>query len=167
MRASDTYCPTNTCSHQSLPMMDTLPLRLMVDPNVVPLAHHTPVPVPVHWQEEEKAGIDRDIKLGVIEPVPIGEPVTWCHRMVICAKKNGLPRLTVDFQALNAMHLGRLTTLLPPSTKLNLCQATKGSLYLIARMAIIAFLSMTMINILQPLFHLGGTSAIKLHHKDT
>ncbi len=23
----------------------------------------------------------------VLEPVPIGEPVTWCHRMVICAKK--------------------------------------------------------------------------------
>ena len=28
-------------------------------------------------------------------------PVTWCHRMVICAKKNGKPRRTVDFQALN------------------------------------------------------------------
>eukprot|EP00111_Clytia_hemisphaerica_P018819 TCONS_00055643-protein len=38
----------------------------------------------------------------VIEPVPVGEPVTWCHRMVVCAKKDGTPRRTVDFQALNA-----------------------------------------------------------------
>jgi len=38
----------------------------------------------------------------VIEKVPVGEPVTWCHRMVICAKKDGTPRRTVDFQALNA-----------------------------------------------------------------
>ena len=97
--ASSTF---NTFSHQSLPMMDTPPLRLMVDPNAVPVAHHTPIPVPIHWQEEVKAGIDRDIRLGVIEPVPIGEPVTWCHRMVICAKKDGSPRRTFDFQALNA-----------------------------------------------------------------
>ena len=31
----------------------------------------------------------------------VGEPVTWCHRMVICPKKNGKPRRTVDFQPLN------------------------------------------------------------------
>ena len=35
------------------------------------------------------------------KPVPIGEQVTWCHRMVICAKKNGTPRRTIDFQPLN------------------------------------------------------------------
>ena len=52
-------------------MMDMPPLRLMVDPNAVLVAHHTPFPVPVHWQEV-KAGIDQDIRLGVIEPVPIG-----------------------------------------------------------------------------------------------
>ena len=55
-----------------------------------------------------KAGLDRDVRLGVIEPVPIGEPVTWCHRMVICAKKNGKPRRTIDFQALN-IHATRET----------------------------------------------------------
>ena len=33
---------------------------------------------------------DRDVRLRVLEPVPVGEPVTWCHRMVICDKKNGL-----------------------------------------------------------------------------
>ena len=76
-------------------------MKLMVDTNATPVAHHTPVPVPLHWQDEVKSGLDQDVCLGVIEPVPIGEPVTWCHRMVVCAKKNGTPRRTVDFQALN------------------------------------------------------------------
>ena len=72
----------------------------MIDPNATPVIHHIPVPVPVHWQEEVKAGLDQDIQLGVIEPVPIGEPVTWCHRIVICAKKDGSPRQT-DLPSLN------------------------------------------------------------------
>ena len=92
----------NTCEHQLLPMIQGPPLRLMVDPDAAPVAHHTPVPVPVHWQEEVKAGLDRDVRLGVIEPVPVGDPVTYCHRMVICAKKDGKPRRTVDMQSLNA-----------------------------------------------------------------
>ena len=76
-------------------------MRLMVDSDAEPVAHHTTVPVPIHWKEEVKAGLDQDIPLGVLEPVPVGEPVTWCHKMVVCAKKNGKPRRTVDFQPLN------------------------------------------------------------------
>ena len=56
----------NTCEHQLLPMMQGPPLRLMVDPDAAPVVHHTPVPVPVHWQEEVKAGLDRDVRLGVL-----------------------------------------------------------------------------------------------------
>ena len=74
--------------------MDSVPVRLMVDPEAEPVVHHTPVPVPLHWQHQVKAGLDQNVALGVIEPVPVGEPV-------VCAKKNGKPRLTVDFQALN------------------------------------------------------------------
>ena len=92
----------NTCTHQPLPMMEGPPLRLMIDSEAIPVACHTPVPVPLHWQEEIKAGLGQDVRLGVIEPVEIGEPVTWCHRMVICAKKNGKPRRTVDLHPLNA-----------------------------------------------------------------
>jgi hypothetical protein len=80
----------------------------MVNPDAVPVAHHNPTPVPLHWQNVVKAGLDRDVKLGVLEPVPVGEPVTWCHRMIICAKKNGKPHRTVDFQALN-LHATRET----------------------------------------------------------
>ena len=92
----------NSCEHQLLSMMQGPPLGLMVDPDAAPVAHHTPVPVPVHWQEEVKAGLDRDVRLGVIEPVPVGDPVTYCHMMVICAKNNGKQRRTVDMQSLNA-----------------------------------------------------------------
>ena len=87
--ASSTF---NVCEHQLLPLMDGPPMRLMVNPLVSPTAYHSPIPVPLHWQEEVKAGLDRDVKQGVLEPVPVREPVTWCHRMVICAKKNGTPR---------------------------------------------------------------------------
>ena len=91
----------NTCGHQALPLMEGPPLQLMIDPDATPVAHHSPIPVPLHWSDEVKAGLDQDVRLGVLEEVPIGEPVTWCHRMVICAKKDGKPRRTVDFQALN------------------------------------------------------------------
>ena len=77
-------------------------MRLMIDPDADPVAFHTPIPIPLHWQDEVKAGLDQDVRLGVLEPVPIGTPVTWCHRMVICAKKTGKLRRTVDFQPLNA-----------------------------------------------------------------
>ena len=62
-------------------MMEGPPLCLRISTDAKPIAHHTPVPV--HWQVEVKAGLDRDVRLGVLEPVPIGEPVTWCHKMIV------------------------------------------------------------------------------------
>ena len=91
----------NTCEHQPLPMMSGPPLSLKIDPNAAPKPCHTPITIPVHWQEEVKAGLDRDVRLGVLEKVPLGTPVTWCHRMVICTKKNGSLRRTINFQPLN------------------------------------------------------------------
>ena len=90
------------CEHQPLPSMTGPPMKLMIEPDAKPVAYHTPIPVPIHWQDEVKAGLDRDVQLHVIEPVPINDPVTWCHRVVTCAKKEGKPRRTVDLQALNA-----------------------------------------------------------------
>ena len=47
--------------------MDSVPMRLMVDPEAEPTTpHHTPVPVPLHWQDQVKAGLDQDVALGVI-----------------------------------------------------------------------------------------------------
>ncbi|KAK3875216.1 hypothetical protein Pcinc_011499 [Petrolisthes cinctipes] len=91
----------NVCKHQQLPMMSGPPMRLLVDPNAKPVAYYTAIPIPVHWQDDVKACLDQDVQLIVIEPTPIDTPVTWCHRIVVCAKKSGKPRRTVDFQALN------------------------------------------------------------------
>ena len=82
-------------------MMSGKKLRLAIDANATPVAYHRPIPVPIHWQDDVKEGLDQDVRLGVLEKVPVGEPVVWCHRMVICPKKNGKPRRTVDFQPLN------------------------------------------------------------------
>ena len=107
----------------------------MIDRDAEPVAYHTPMPVPLHWQEEVKAGLDRDVRLGVLEEVPIGEPVTWCHRMVVCSKKNGKVRRTVDYQALNK-HATREThhtpspfhqaRLVPPNKKKSVLDAWNG-----------------------------------------
>ena len=91
----------NVCEHQPLPLMEGPPVRIMVDPKASPVTIHTPISVPLHWQKQVKADLDRDIALGVIEPVPVGEPMTWCSRMVITRKKSGGPRRCVDYQALN------------------------------------------------------------------
>ena len=42
-------------------------MKLMVDPDATPTAHHTPVPVPLHWQDQVKAGLDQDVRLGVLD----------------------------------------------------------------------------------------------------
>jgi hypothetical protein len=47
-----------------------------------------PTKVPLHFREEVKAGLEPDIKKGVLERVPVGEADTWCSRMVIQPKKN-------------------------------------------------------------------------------
>ena len=57
--------------------------------------------VPMHWQAAVKAGLDRDVRLGVLEKVPVNDPVTWTSRMVITPKPDGGPRRVVDFQQLN------------------------------------------------------------------
>ena len=92
----------NCCENQPLPLIQgSPPMALHVDTNAKPVAAHKPAPVPLHWQQEVKEGIDNDVALGVLEKVGVDEPTTWCSRMVVCAKKDGRPRRTVDLKALN------------------------------------------------------------------
>ena len=37
---------------------------LMIDPEVKTTVYHSVIPVPTHWQDDVKAGLDRDIRLG-------------------------------------------------------------------------------------------------------
>ena len=92
----------NCCEHQPLPLMDNSPpLRLFVKEDAVPAAIHSPRQVPLHWQSDVKRGLDRDVALGVLERVPVNDPVTWCHPMVVTRKPDGSPRRVVDFGPLN------------------------------------------------------------------
>ena len=91
----------NICSHQPLPYMSGPPMELMIDPNAKPVAHFKAIPVPIHYQKEVKADLDRDVRLKRIREVPPNTFTNFCHRMVVCAKKDGKPRRTIDFQELN------------------------------------------------------------------
>ena len=86
----------NTCTSAS-----AVPVEIHVDPSAEPKACHTPANVPLHWQTRVYEDLLRDEALGVIERVPYGEPVTWCHRIVVTRKHDGSPRRTVDLSPLN------------------------------------------------------------------
>ena len=96
--ASSTF---NTCLHWALSSMDGPPIEIHIEPTATPKACHTPALVPLHWQQRVYKDLLRDKALGVIERGPYGEPVTWCHRMVITRKHDGFPRCTVDLSPLN------------------------------------------------------------------
>ena len=96
--ASSTF---NTCPHQPLPFMTGPAIEMHLDPSAVPRVCHTPANIPLHWQDKVKADLERDVILGVIERVPYGEHVTWCHRMVVTRKHDGTPCRTVDLSPLN------------------------------------------------------------------
>ena len=80
-------------------------MKLHVDKNAVPKAVHTPLKIPMHWEEEVMKQIEDDVKLGVLEKVPYGQPSQWCHRMVVTRKPGGSPRRTVDMSELNKVCL--------------------------------------------------------------
>ena len=64
--------------------MQGKPMPIITDPSVKP--------VPLHWMEKVKEDLDQDVHLGIIEPVPINTPTSWCSRMVIVPKSSGEPR---------------------------------------------------------------------------
>ena len=89
----------NQCPYQVQPVMTEPPLEIHLDPSASPRYVSTPSAVPLHWQEKVKADIDRDVRMGVIDPVT--DPSQWCHRMVVVRKHDGKPRRCVDLQLLN------------------------------------------------------------------
>jgi hypothetical protein len=91
----------NTCPQRPLPSMRGPSIEIHLSEEAVPRAVHKAAMVPIHWQQKVQADLARDEALGVIEKVPYGEPVTWCHRMVLTRKQDGTPRRTVDLSPLN------------------------------------------------------------------
>ena len=140
---------------------------LIIDPKAKPTAYHLPMPVPIHWEDDVKAGQDRDVRLGILEPVPIGQPVTWYHRMVICAKKNGKPRRTIDFQSLNIHGTWeKLIIPSPLSTKPDQSLMERRKQYLMLGRAIIVFHSIPTTTTIPHLLPPGADIGIALHLRD-
>jgi len=81
--------------------MNSPPAHIHLKDDAEPHAIHNPFSIPIHWREEVKRKLNKDVEDGVIEPVPIGDPVKWCSPMVVTAKGDGSPRRTVDLQKLN------------------------------------------------------------------
>ena len=95
------YHPEGLLSRK-LGLFTALPMPIITDKDAKLVTFHTPIKVSLHWSNQVKKDLDRDVSLGIIEPVPINIPATWCARMVVVAKHDGSPRRTVDFRALNS-----------------------------------------------------------------
>ena len=116
-----------------LPIMKAKKGHIHLQPNAVPHAVHSPIPVPHHQKVAVKELLDSYVERGIIAPVPIGTPVTWCAQMVIGRKKDGSPRITVDYQKLNRQCLREthhteppfhLASRIPTDTKKTVLDAT-------------------------------------------
>ena len=95
----------NKCTRQTLPMMKGEPLPIHIKVGSKPYAAHTPIQVPIHWEDQVRKDLDRDVALGVLEKVPLNSPTSWCARMIVVPKQNGEPRRTVYLQQLNKSSL--------------------------------------------------------------
>ena len=102
----------NKCKHQQLKGMSGPYLRLHVDPDATPVAHHKPIPIPLHHEEKTHQDILDDIQMGVLEEV--SEPSPWCHLMVTATKADGTPRRTVDLSPLNKQSARETHHVKPP-----------------------------------------------------
>ena len=125
----------NTCEEQPLQTMTGIPVDILFKENAKPHAVHTAIPVPHHWKRKVKQGLDRDVRLGIIEPVPQGSISQHCSRMVVTPKKDGEPRRTVDLQKVNKATLREvhhtpspfnLVSTIPSQTKKTVLDAWNG-----------------------------------------
>ena len=91
----------NKCPHRPLPAIEGPPMKFHVDQDAKPVSIRRPIPVPLHWQETIEQELHRDIKLGILERAPHGEPTEWCFPMVVTRKHDGTPRRTIDLSPLN------------------------------------------------------------------
>ena len=76
-------------------------LKLAIKPGATPTCHTIPHRVPNNWKHQVEEGLQRDIKMGIIEEVPANTPAKWCHKMVVTSKPGSTkPRRKVDMSAL-------------------------------------------------------------------
>ena len=76
-------------------------MKIHTKPDTVPCCCQKPTVVPLNFRAKVKADIEADVMKGILERVPVGEPDSWCSRLVIQEKKNGKARRTVDLSYLS------------------------------------------------------------------
>ncbi|CAL8135979.1 unnamed protein product [Orchesella dallaii] len=86
----------------TLKPMTGAPMKIDLIPDAKPCRRYKTYTIPFHWREQVQQQLDDMKTKGIIEPVPVGESVDWCHPMVIVPKKDTTePRITVDLTGLN------------------------------------------------------------------
>ena len=94
----------NVCTHQKLPLVNSSSLlRLYPDPKV------RPGNIPLHLQADVRAGLDKDVRLGVLRKVQPDPPVQ------LFLERTGKVRRTADLKPLNRACPGRPTQCSPHS----------------------------------------------------
>ena len=76
-------------------------MKIHTKPDAIPYCCKKPTVVPLNFRAQVTADIEVDVMKGIVERVPVGEPDSWCSRMVIQEKKNGKARRTVDLSYLS------------------------------------------------------------------
>ena len=71
-------------------------MKIHIQPDSIPYCCKKPTGVPLSFRAQFKTDIEADVMKGILEWVQVGEPDTWCSRMVIQVKKNGKAGRTVD-----------------------------------------------------------------------
>ncbi|CAL8106515.1 unnamed protein product [Orchesella dallaii] len=82
--------------------MNGEPMSIKLVEGAQPCKRYRAYNIPFHWRDKVKEGLDSMISKDIIEPVPVGEAIDWCHPMVVVPKKaSSEPRITVDLTGLN------------------------------------------------------------------
>ena len=110
----DAFKDTAFSKDPPFPAMNHRKGHIHLKPDAIPYAVHSPIPVPHHEKELIKQQLDDQEARGIIQRVPIGTPVIWCAQMVIVYRKDGRPRIVVDYQRLNRQCLRETHHCAPP-----------------------------------------------------
>ena len=96
----DTFSESTFNNHDPIPHLPK-PMKIHVKDDATPHADYTPLPTPPHFRNEIKEQLKAYVNNGILRKVPVGEANEWCAKMVAVKKKDGKPRITVDYQKLN------------------------------------------------------------------
>jgi hypothetical protein len=66
----------NLCKRQHWPVTAGPPMKIHTALDAVPTYHRKPTRVPLHFTEEVRAGLEADVKKGILERVHVGEADT-------------------------------------------------------------------------------------------